>query len=695
MSHIPLGPLAERLRSARGASFIGRSEERAQFAAALDGVPGTFGVLYLHGPGGVGKSALLSRFADEAQARGRRVITVDGRDLTAREEDFEAEAGPVGADERVVLLVDTFERCQGLERWLRESYLPALPGDAVVVIAGRRPPALAWRTDPGWDGLLRVVRLHDLPPHDAGTLLTSRGVPPGEQAPLIAFAGGHPLALRLAADVSLHGERMHTRSAASTDVIKTLLGQLVGTLPSAAHRRALEVCAHALATTEELLRAALTDAPASELFAWLRELPFVETGRHGLFPHDVVREVLDTDLRWRDPGTYEAMHRRLHAHLLTRAKAAEGTGVLPAMSALTYLHRTNGFLSQYVTWQADGDVHEDTFVPEEAEEVLSLVRDAEGPGAEALTAFWIGRRPQALRICRRTDSRQIVAVWACLTMDRPDPEELAADPVVSAAWEHCGGATPLRDGEHLAIVRFLMEPKECERPSPVMDLFLHRAVYEFVLADRLAWSYIAMADNSFWHPLMAYMDQHLLTEPVRVEGRVQSLYAHDWRVIPPRIWLDFSVTLELGGLEAGRTAHRTGGCVVLTREEFDEAVRAALTAWHRPDELVTNPLVRSRLVVEHPEADAVAALREAVTESIETLHGTARDEQLHKVVTTTYFKRVPNQEAVAERLHISFSTYRRHLAAALERISGQLWQMEIHGTPPAAQPPSDSWPEGT
>ncbi|MFJ2261582.1 AAA family ATPase [Streptomyces sp. NPDC087844] len=690
MSQLPLGPLAERLRSARGASFVGRSEELSQFAAALDGAEGAFRVLYLHGPGGVGKSALLARFADEAQARGRRVIRVDGRDLTAREEDFEAEAGPVGADEQVVLLVDTFERCQALERWLRESYLPSLPGDAVVVIAGRRPPALAWRTDPGWDGLLRVVRLNDLPPHEAGTLLTSRGVPPDEQAPLIAFAGGHPLALRLAADVSLSGERMHAPSAASTDVIKTLLGQLVGALPDIAHRRALEVCAHALATTEELLREALPDAPAAELFAWLRELPFVETGRHGLFPHDVVREVLDTDLRWRDPQTYETMHRGLHAHLLTRAKAAEGAAVLPAMSALTYLHRTNGFLSQYVTWQADGDVHEDTFVPEDTDEVLSLVRDAEGPDTEALTAFWIGRRPQALRVCRRTDSRRIVAAWACLTMDRPDPAELAADPVVSAAWEHSRGSTPMRDGEHLEIVRFLLEPKECERPSPVMDLFLHRAVYEFVLADRLAWSYIAMSENSFWHPLMAYMDQHLLTEPVRTGERIQSLYAHDWRVIPPRIWLDFSVTLELGGLEAGRTAHRTGGCVVLTREEFDEAVRAALTAWHRPDELLTNPLVRSRLVVEHPETDAVDALRDAVATSIETLHGTARDEQLHKVVTTTYFKRVPNQEAVAERLHISFSTYRRHLAAALERICGLLWQLEIHGTPQAGQPRSGS-----
>ena len=36
------------------------------------------------------------------------------------------------------------------------------------------------------------------------------------------------------------------------------------------------------------------------LFEWLRGLSFVESGADGLFPHDLARDVLDADLRWRD-----------------------------------------------------------------------------------------------------------------------------------------------------------------------------------------------------------------------------------------------------------------------------------------------------------------------------------------------------------------------------------------------------------
>src|SRR5581483_9724799 len=84
-------------------------------------------VLYVQGPGGVGKSALLRRFAQEAEAAGRPVVLVDGRAIPPAPGAFEAAAEQVSRDERAVLLVDTFERVQGLEGWLRERFLPSLP----------------------------------------------------------------------------------------------------------------------------------------------------------------------------------------------------------------------------------------------------------------------------------------------------------------------------------------------------------------------------------------------------------------------------------------------------------------------------------------------------------------------------------------------------------------------------------------
>ena len=43
----------------------------------------------------------------------------------------------------------------------------------------------------------------------------------------------------------------------------------------------------------------------------------------------------------------------------------------------------------------------------------------------------------------------------------------------------------------------------------------------------------------------------------------------------------------------------------------------------------------------------------------------------------TYVHAAPTQEAAAEVLDLPFSTYRRHLARALERLTDLLWAVEI------------------
>ena len=47
-------------------------------------------------------------------------------------------------------MLDAAERLQPVEGWLREDFLPALPAETRVIIAGRRPPDATWRFDPGW-----------------------------------------------------------------------------------------------------------------------------------------------------------------------------------------------------------------------------------------------------------------------------------------------------------------------------------------------------------------------------------------------------------------------------------------------------------------------------------------------------------------------------------------------------------------
>ena len=52
------------------------------------------------------------------------------------------------------------------------------------------------------------------------------------------------------------------------------------------------------------------------LFRWLVGLSVIEVRSDGVLPHDLVRDLLDADLRWRDPEGYRQVFRAIRAHVL-------------------------------------------------------------------------------------------------------------------------------------------------------------------------------------------------------------------------------------------------------------------------------------------------------------------------------------------------------------------------------------------
>lgn len=82
--------LAGRLTRARSERFVGRDTEQALWRGALcDDTPG-FAVLWVHGPGGIGRSALLRGLADIAAEAGVSPLFLDLQELPARPEPFQA-----------------------------------------------------------------------------------------------------------------------------------------------------------------------------------------------------------------------------------------------------------------------------------------------------------------------------------------------------------------------------------------------------------------------------------------------------------------------------------------------------------------------------------------------------------------------------------------------------------------------------
>ena len=334
--HPPHETLGEVLAARRHRHFVGRAAELDLFVAALGADDPDFRVLFVHGPGGVGKSSLLDEFARAADEAGARVVRLDARELLGGTDGVLQAVGGVLAlpdgdgavtvptGERLVLLVDGYERLESLDDWMRDRFLPRLPGSTITVIAGRLPPPPAWRADAAWSGLLRVVSLRNLDPDDARLYLDRRGVAERRRAAALAVSHGHPLTLSLTVDVLARDPDVDL-AALPADLGAALLGRLVAAVPSPAHRRALEVSAVARTTTESLLREVLGEGEdAHVLFTWLAGLSVMEVGSQGVFPHDFVRDLLDADRRWRDPDGYRAVFRAIRAHAVHEVRRTEG-----------------------------------------------------------------------------------------------------------------------------------------------------------------------------------------------------------------------------------------------------------------------------------------------------------------------------------------------------------------------------------
>jgi TolB-like protein/cytochrome c-type biogenesis protein CcmH/NrfG len=115
----------------------------------------------------------------------------------------------------------------------------------------------------------------------------------------------------------------------------------------------------------------------------------------------------------------------------------------------------------------------------------------------------------------------------------------------------------------------------------------------------------------------------------------------------------------------------------MTRDDFESAVKEALRNHTRADLLIRSPLLDTRLATRgNTVAPSIAGLREALVEAARSLFADSRDKRLHRVLELTYFAPAPKQEAAAERLGMPFSTYRRHLTNAVDRLAEWLWHQE-------------------
>jgi len=683
--------LADRLQRVRRARFVGRARELLTFVAMVEGHDPR-PTLFLHGPGGIGKSALLMECARAAEQRGRSVVRIDGRHVEPTPRGFvralREALGLPGPDdgallplpdlpEAPVLLIDTLERIGSLERWLLEDCLPALPADALIVLAGRNPPGQQWRLDPGWAELSHRVLLRALADDESRDFLGARGVAPAQCDAAVALAHGNPLVLTLLADALLAGRAEVLASPAERRALfRSLADRLAADAPTPAHARALRVLTFARVTTEAMLAEVVDAAQAASLYDWLRALSFVEEGEHGLFPHDLVRETFEADLFAHDPEGLEALRVALMRHLGRAMRRVARSQVRRLAHEWTFLARDTAVF-RYLDWTQFDRFHADTLRAGDDSAVLEHTMRAFGAQSSRIAAHWLRRQPQGFQIVRDLQ-RRVVGFWLAIDLAHLADEDCVVDPAIAPLRALLDTAPP-RENDLAFALRFCVHDGKCSFPSPTLDFVTLEFTTQFMSDTRMAWSLFVLPEPQRWQLLSDSIQRFNWhhREPAldfTADGVVWGGFVRHWSAEPNPLWH----LRERNDDEPSRPA--------LNQDEFAQAVRDALKNFARDDKLQTSPLLDSELLRSDAATADVEALRRLLSTAVDALARHPRDEKFHHALRLTWIDPGKSQEQVAAELGLPFNTYRYHLIKGLERVTQALWRREFAAGERPAQP---------
>ncbi len=120
----------------------------------------------------------------------------------------------------------------------------------------------------------------------------------------------------------------------------------------------------------------------------------------------------------------------------------------------------------------------------------------------------------------------------------------------------------------------------------------------------------------------------------------------------------------------------------LSRTNFETGLAQALRHYARPDRLVGNPLLDSRLIstgisVDTDPLEQVAVLRSLLAQQVDALAAAPKTVIYRDVLAATYLCPATSQPAAARSLGLAYGSYRRYLTDARKLLSARLWMAEL------------------
>lgn len=547
-------------------------------------------IVFVHGVAGVGKSSLLAAFARAARDDGAIVVQLDGRSLEPTDRGvLEALGAALGVRDPdlahvtrrlqrsatpTIVLLDHYEVLRLIDTWLRQTFVPQLPDNVRLVVAGREPPVAAWLFAPELADIVTILPLAPLAAADAIELFGSLGVPPARAERLDRIVRGHPLAIRLAASTAAERPDLGMADVAAHAVLDELTRIFLADVQDPITREAVEAVSVVRRTTASLLAAVLPEFPPKVVLDRLRELPFVETRMDGLGLHDAVQASVAGFLKATDPTRHRGYRRAAWRRLREEVRDAASGDLWRYTADMLYLIENPVVREAFFPSGAQPLAVEPATADDRATIEFIACRHDGTEGARALLA-WYDRAPETFSAIRDRDG--VTVAFFCL-LDRARLLSAAIDDPVTAGWRDHLRRHPPPAGQHVLGFRRWLDLEHGERPSSSQAaswLDVKRTYME--LRPDLRRIYTVVEDPAVYLPVVLKLG----FRPVGDEDGVRDLGGHRFTSVvldfgPDSVdgWLAGLVAAELGLEtdvavdETGREVRLAGRTIRLTPLEF-------------------------------------------------------------------------------------------------------------------------------
>ncbi|MCU1369556.1 MAG: hypothetical protein JWO77_750 [Ilumatobacteraceae bacterium] len=627
--------------------FVGRTRTLALIGDGISGRSSTR-IFHVHGPGGVGKSALLRAVEREARADGRSVVHLDGRLVPPTPDGLAGEVAR--AAEADLLIIDEADELIPLRFELRQLLRTALSASTAVVLAGRAAPGREW-FDAGLDQVSAELVVRPLDNTEGRDLLGRYGVTEAAAVDqLLTWAAGYPLALTVGANL-LGAPPEPTPSngrmgaAATGDGLDDLiLARLGGREIADVDPDVLDVACVAPAVDARLLAAVLPGRPTRSGLAQLRALSVSEQLGSRTTLHRLVRSALRSRLKQSDPDRYRTIVLRVAGHLRQRALTEDPMVALELASLIENPEVRLGFdasTSHYADFPRPGDIED-----------LIAFSDHADTAWFARFRRWCEEQPRQVIAVRRATGELAAMSVICMASEMPAwaADAIETGPFLRHVREH--GQFELAAHMHDTII--LEDPTDVAACAEVIRVGNAGAMVGAFGTRNPRYMYCTA---SSWLTFDG-------TKPLGYEEVAELRRADDERELQT-IMSDFGPDGVAGQMYAIVLAEQQAEAPPSDTNPTGLALLDAVRAFHDDAALAASSLAPA----DGPDAARAAAVRAQVEDALVVAFGDGEaDQRLRQAIERTYLDPDGGHGIAQRELHMSRSSFYRHLQKARQQL---------------------------